>query len=273
MFKSFLIDFRIELKYSLWYRDVLRVKLIFTAKKWQVVFQDEATPIQIGICDLHDNILYYLIIIFSFVIIMVYKAFCINTISTFYSNHSSLLEFIWTIVPGILLLLISIPSFKLLFNLDQVINPLITLKINGSQWYWTYSLNDILDIEFTSYTKLIEDLSLGQMRLLEVDNRVKLPVLTPIRILVTANDVMHSWAVPSLGIKIDAIPGRINHGLIYLLKTGVYYGQCSELCGDGHYNMPIVIEGVNNLDYLNYIFSFSDISLYNYLNFISYCLI
>lgn len=240
------------------------------AKKWQIVFQDESTPIQIGISDLHDNILYYLIIIFVFVIIMIYKSIFINTISTFYINHSSWLEFIWTILPAILLAWISIPSFKLLFNMDQVINPLITLKINGSQWYWTYSLNDILDIEFTSYSKLVEDLSLGEMRLLEVDNKVKLPILTPIRVLVTANDVMHSWAIPSLGIKIDAIPGRINHGLIYILKKGIYYGQCSELCGTGHYNMPIVIEGVNNLDYLNYIFSFSNLSLYNYINFISY---
>ena len=150
-----------------------------------------------------------------------------------------------------------------MYSVDEVIKPLITLKVQGNQWYWTYNIVDTigLNIEFTSYPKPTEDLKLGELRLLEVDNRVVLPILIPIRVLITASDVMHAWAIPSLGIKIDAIPGRINHGLIYILREGLYYGQCSELCGQGHAYMPIAVEGVKISNYINWLISFSEIEM------------
>lgn len=193
-------------------------------------------------------------------------------LGVFTNNHYYFLEFIWTIIPAIILLIIAIPSFKVLYsdNLD-ILSPLVTLKVNGSQWYWTYSINDLIDLEFTSYPKLVEDLDKGEIRWLEVDNRVLLPINTPIRVLISANDVMHAWALPALGIKIDAVPGRINHGLLYILKEGTYYGQCSELCGLGHSYMPIVVEAVRPLDYFTWLFSLgSEISLSEFTNFIGY---
>jgi cytochrome c oxidase subunit 2 len=231
--------------------------------RWQMIFQDEATPIMIGIRDLHDNILFYLIWILLFVAywIIVNIVQRSTKIRSKDLNHSSIIEFIWTIIPALILIIIAIPSFQLLYSMDDIIKPLITLKVQGSQWFWTYNILDTIgiNIDFTSYPKPIEDLEKGEINLLEVDNRVLLPILTPIRVLITANDVMHSWAVPSLGIKIDAIPGRTNHGFLYILREGVYYGQCSELCGQGHAYMPIVIEGVKLLDYVNWLISFSEI--------------
>lgn len=231
---------------------------------WQKNLQEEGSPIMIGIRDLHDQIMYYLLIIIIFVtylliknIITYKKGININSKDL---NHSTIVEFIWTIIPAIILILIAIPSLKLMYSIDEVVKPLITLKVQGNQWYWTYNIVDTigLNIEFTSYPKPTEDLKIGELRLLEVDNRVVLPILIPIRVLITASDVMHAWAIPSLGIKIDAIPGRINHGLIYILREGLYYGQCSELCGQGHAYMPIAIEGVKISNYINWLISFSE---------------
>lgn len=235
---------------------------------WQMTFQDEASPIMIGIRDLHDNILFYLIIIISFVgyflLINIYqKGIRIRSKDL---NHSSIVEFIWTIIPAIILIFIAIPSFKLLFTMDEVLKPIITLKIQGSQWFWSYSILDTIgiNIDFLSYIK--DDLEKGELRLLEVDNRILLPINTPIRILVTSNDVMHAWAIPSLGVKIDAIPGRINHSLIYILREGVYYGQCSELCGQGHAYMPIVIEAVQIYEYISWLISNLDFNISKYIH-------
>lgn len=238
-----------------------------SSKKWQISLQDEATPVMIGIRDLHDNIMFYLLIVVLFVsYFIIYNILQKgSSIKSKDLNHSTIVEFIWTIIPAIILIFIGIPSFKLLYSMEDIIKPLITLKIQGNQWFWTYGILDNigLNIDFTSYPKLTEDLEKGELRLLEVDNRVLLPIGVPIRLLVTASDVIHAWAVPSLGIKIDAIPGRINNGLLYLLREGVYYGQCSELCGQGHAYMPIVIEGVKNSRYINWLLSFSDIGLYD----------
>lgn len=240
----------------------------------QIYFQDEATPIMIGIRDLHDTIIFYIIIILIivsyFLIINILQKN--NNIKSLDLNHNSIIEFIWTIIPALILILIAIPSFKLLYSMDEIAKPLITLKIQGSQWYWTYSIFDTIgfNIEFTSYPKLIEDLINGEINYLEVDNRILLPILIPIRVLVTANDVMHAWAIPSLGIKIDAIPGKINHGMIYILREGIYYGQCSELCGQGHGYMPIVIESVKQLDYINWLFTFTNLNFKDFIKFIKF---
>jgi cytochrome c oxidase subunit 2 len=149
------------------------------------------------------------------------------------------------------LLLIAIPSFSLLYSLDEIIDPVITLKIVGHQWYWSYEYSDYATLElgsslnFDSYMIATSDLTKGTFRLLEVDNRVILPINTHIRLLVTAADVLHSWAVPSFGIKVDACPGRLSQASLFIKREGVYYGQCSEICGVNHGFMPIVVKGVS----------------------------
>lgn len=232
------------------------------SEKWQTGFQEEATPIAAGIIDFHNKALYYLIIVLSFVIYLIiariYSNRSINWLRK--RNHSTIIELIWTITPGIILVIIAIPSLKLLYSLDEIIKPNVTLKATGNQWFWAYEINDIegLEVSFESYTKAEEDLEKGELRLLTVDNKVLLPVFTPIRLLVTGQDVIHSFFVPSLGVKIDAIPGRINHASIYLLREGTFFGQCTELCGSGHERMSIVIESVPTINYLKWLYTFKD---------------
>lgn len=228
---------------------------------WQMDFQDEASPIQAGIVDFHNKTMYYLIIIFTLVTYMIIARIFSNRSINWYRafNHSTLIELIWTITPGLILIIIAIPSLKLLYALDDVARPSVTLKATGSQWFWSYEINDIegLDVNFDSYTKNDEDLELGELRLLDVDNRVFLPIQTPIRLLVTGQDVIHSFFVPSFGVKMDALPGRINHSSIYILREGIYYGQCTELCGQNHHKMSIVIQGVNLPTYLSWLATFA----------------
>lgn len=229
---------------------------------WQIGFQEEATPIQAGIIDFHNKAMYYLIIVFSFVTYLMLARIKSNRSINWYKNfnHSTILELIWTILPGVILVIIAIPSLKLLYSLDDLPKPDVTLKATGSQWFWSYEINDIegLDINFDSYTKNDEDLEFGELRLLDVDNRVLLPIHTPIRLLVTAQDVIHSFFVPSLGVKMDALPGRLNHSSIFLLRPGIFYGQCTELCGQSHHKMSIVIQGVDTSSYLSWLSSFID---------------
>jgi len=163
---------------------------------WQIGFQEESTPISAGIRDIHNNTFYYLIIVITFVtyliIVMVYNNRSIQLLRI--RNHSTIIEFIWTIIPGVILVLIGIPSLKLLYSIDEILIPSITIKATGFQWAWNYQINDIenLEVNFDSYTKTEDDLLLGELRLLDVDNRLFLPYLTPIRLLVTGQDVIHS---------------------------------------------------------------------------------
>ena len=170
----------------------------------------------------------------------------------------TLIELIWTITPALVLIAIAFPSFRLLYLLDEVISPTITIKVVGHQWYWSYEYSDYVNesgesIEFDSYMLPESDLELGQFRLLDVDNKVIVPVDTHIRLIVTGADVIHSWAVPSLGIKIDAVPGRLNQTSILAERPGLFYGQCSEICGVWHGFMPIAVEAVSVQDYLTWI--------------------
>jgi cytochrome c oxidase subunit 2 len=225
--------------------------------------QDPATPTVEGMIYFHNYIMTFLIIIGFFVCWMLYKVYVsfneeANSTSEKFT-HSSLLEIIWTIIPAVVLLLIAIPSFTLLYSLDELIDPVVTLKIVGHQWYWSYEYSDYATLEgseslnFDSYMLQINDLSSGSFRLLEVDNRVVLPINTHIRLLVTAADVLHSWAVPSFGIKVDACPGRLSQASLFLKREGVYYGQCSEICGVNHGFMPIVVCGVPVDTYIKWI--------------------
>jgi cytochrome c oxidase subunit 2 len=163
-----------------------------------------------------------------------------------------------TVTPSFILMLIAVPSFALLYSTDELVDPSITLKAIGHQWYWSYEYSDYTDsddssILFDSYMIPEDDLELGQLRLLEVDNRVVLPVNTNVRVIITSADVLHSWAVPSLGIKCDAVPGRLNQVSLYLKREGIFYGQCSEICGANHGFMPIVVEGVTLDNYVEWI--------------------
>lgn len=174
--------------------------------------------------------------------------------------HNTNLEIIWTVIPTIILVLIGIPSFAIIYAYDEPdSNPYITLKIIGHQWYWSYEYSDYTsdtNIAFDSYMLDESELKPGQLRLLEVDNRVTLPVGTSIRFLVTSGDVLHSWSVPSMGIKVDAIPGRLNQVISLITRPGVFYGQCSELCGVNHGFMPIAVEAVSINQYLDWIKSY-----------------
>ena len=251
-------------------------KIVFNdvGENWGMGLQEEATPVAAGIIDLHNYLMYYLIII-SIVVSYLLGMKIFSKISgnwVRYVNHSHIIELIWTIIPAIILVIIAIPSFKLLYSLeaDDLMRPCVTLKITGNQWFWNYEISDILisstqngtydnlNINFDSYTKTESDLVPGELRLLDVDNRVLLPINTPIRLLITSQDVIHSFAVPSFGVKMDAVPGRINHATMFLLKPGVYYGQCSELCGSAHERMSIVIEGTSLINYIKWLSTFLD---------------
>lgn len=164
-----------------------------------------------------------------------------------YLFEGVLIEVIWTLFPAGVLILIALPSLKLLYLMDEVINPSLTVKVVGHQWYWSYEYSDYGSetIEFDSYMVPTSDLKKGELRLLDVDNRLIVPIQTVVRVLVTGGDVLHSFAVPALSVKIDAVPGRLNQTSFYLKRPGVFYGQCSEICGANHSFMPIVVEGVS----------------------------
>jgi len=230
---------------------------------WGIYFQDSATPQMEGLVELHDNIMYYLVIILfgvGWILLSIVRNY-INTkspISHKYLNHGTLIELIWTITPAVILIFIAFPSFKLLYLMDEVSDPSMSVLAEGHQWYWSYQYPDFLDsndefIEFDSYIVPESDLEEGGLRMLEVDNRVILPELTHVRFIITAGDVIHSFAVPSLGIKTDAYPGRLNQVSVFINREGVFYGQCSEICGILHSSMPIVIESVSLEKFLTWL--------------------
>lgn len=229
---------------------------------WQIGFQDPGTPIMQGIIDLHHDICFFLLVILVFVLWVLAR-----TLYHFHESrnptpekiiHGSTIEIAWTIAPSLILVFIAIPSLALLYSMDEVINPLVTVKAIGHQWYWSYEYSDYNQsdeqtLAFDSYMIPEDDLQVGQLRLLEVDNRVVLPVSTHIRVIITSADVLHSWAIPSLGVKCDAVPGRLNQTPLFIKREGVFYGQCSELCGANHGFMPIVVEAVSLQDYISWV--------------------
>jgi cytochrome c oxidase subunit 2 len=235
-------------------------------------FQDAATPIMEGIVDLHNHIMFYLVLILVFVL-YIFASILLDFFVVFKSpkttedlvfrevmlagnnvTHGTVLEIVWTLTPSFILMLIAVPSFSLLYSMDEIIDPTITLKAIGHQWYWSYEYSDYAsEINFDSYMIPTEELSLGQFRLLEVDNAVVLPTHTHVRVIITAADVLHSWAVPSLGVKLDAVPGRLNQTSVFIKREGVYYGQCSEICGVNHGFMPIAIKAVSMDSYLSWV--------------------
>jgi cytochrome c oxidase subunit 1 len=231
---------------------------------WQINFQDPATPTMEKIIDLHHDIMFFLVVIITFVLWLVIRIvylFREQNIDTprFQFQHHTNIERIWTYTPTLILVLIATPSFSLLYTIDELHNPELTLRIIGHQWYWSYEYPDTAGVSreedelicFDSYMLATDDVTrTRQLRLLEVDNRLILPIEYSIRLLITSADVLHSWAIPSFGVKMDAVPGRLNQVSLYINRLGTYYGQCSELCGINHGFMPIVVEGVHIIDFI-----------------------
>jgi len=230
------------------------------AENYQIGFQDPASPIQEGIINFYNYVFIYLtfvLIVVVWILLSIVRHFTKSTrvISHKYIIHGTELELIWTITPAVILMLMAFPSFQLLYLMDEVVEPGITLKVIGKQWYWSYEYSDYAPakISFDSYMVPESDLKLGDYRQLEVDNRVIVPVDTHVRVIATASDVLHSWAVPSLGVKMDCVPGRLNQTSFIALREGTYYGQCSEVCGVNHSSMPIVVQAVSLTDYCAFV--------------------
>lgn len=219
---------------------------------WQTGFQDPASAVMQGIINLHHDLMFFLTFVAVFVTYMLARTVMKFRKQAWVENvvHGATIEIIWTVVPSLILVAIALPSFSLLYSMDAAVDPAMTLKIIGHQWYWSYEYSDVAvttgaHVAFDAYMVPEDDLTAGQLRLLEVDRRVVLPELVPVRLLVTAADVLHSWAMPSLGIKVDAVPGRMNQVTLLADREGTFYGQCSEICGVNHGFMPIALDIVS----------------------------
>jgi cytochrome c oxidase subunit 2 len=219
---------------------------------WAIGFQKGASPTMEGITTLSTILNGIIVAIVVYVTALVaYTAWRFNAkrnpVPATWS-HNTRLEIAWTAIPAVILLIIAIPSFRLLYFMDRTMDADMTLKVVGHQWYWSYEYPDH-DFKFDALMLTDEELRPGQPRLLTTDNPVVLPVGVPIRIVMTADDVIHSWAVPAFGIKTDTVPGRLNETWVQINDPGIYYGQCSELCGVNHGFMPIMVRAVPRPEY------------------------
>ena len=226
-------------------------------QNWQLGFRDPASPVMQAVDDLHNFVLIMMTAITIFVLILIIYVVIrfrksANPIPSKRSHHA-VLEVLWTAIPVVILIFMAIPSFKLVYQQDVIPEVDMTIKVIGHQWYWEYQYPDQEDLSFESYLIPEEELQPGQPRLLTVDNRLVLPINKNIQVLITAGDVLHSFAMPSLGVKKDAVPGRLNETWMKIEKVGVYRGQCSEICGEGHGYMPIVIEAVSEEKFLAWV--------------------
>nr|YP_010272383.1 cytochrome c oxidase subunit II [Phlogothamnus polymaculatus]UKE80380.1 cytochrome c oxidase subunit II [Phlogothamnus polymaculatus] len=224
---------------------------------WNMLsFQDAISPLMEQLIMFHDHTMMVLTMITIAVLYMLISI----TMNKFINRmllEGQLIELVWTLLPAVILVIIALPSLKILYLLEEINKPLITLKAIGHQWYWSYEYSDFKKIEFDSYMKQTNSIENNEFRLLEVDNRIALPYNIQARILVTSYDVIHSWTIPALGVKIDGSPGRINQGNILMMRPGVFYGQCSEICGANHSFMPITMESIDTKSFNNWIKQYS----------------
>nr|WKU84073.1 cytochrome c oxidase subunit II [Paramixogaster sp.] len=218
--------------------------------------QDSNSPMMEQLSFFHDHTMLILIMITTMVSYMMIMLFN-NKLNNRYLLHGQMIEMIWTILPTIILLFIALPSLRLLYLLDEINEPLLTLKTIGHQWYWSYEYSDFMNINFDSYMIPINELSNENFRLLDTDNRIILPMNSQIRIIATATDVIHSWTMPTLSVKIDASPGRLNQTNLLINRPGLMFGQCSEICGTNHSFMPIVIESIPINFFIKWISNFN----------------
>lgn len=247
---------------------LLKISYCDVPRFWQLGIQDPATPIAEGMVFFHNYLMVYIIFIGVFVFYMLFEAYkSTSKKAPSKFSHSNLLEIIWTVVPALTLIIIAVPSFSLLYSLDDIVDPEMTVKAIGHQWYWSYEYSDQvfikkgqapirLPINYDCYllntSDFIKTKDSASIRLLETNTKMFLPLRTHVRLLVTSSDVLHSWAVPSLGVKIDATPGRLSQVSIFIKRPGEFFGQCSEICGINHGFMPIhvrVPETKVNLEY------------------------
>nr|YP_008592442.1 cytochrome c oxidase subunit II [Eusthenes cupreus]AFY16808.1 cytochrome c oxidase subunit II [Eusthenes cupreus] len=208
-----------------------------------IMLMDANSPLMEQLTMFHDHTIMILTMI-TVMVAYIMVTMMYNKMINRYLLDGQTIELIWTMMPAITLVFIALPSLRLLYMIDEMNMPTMTLKVIGHQWYWSYEYSDFNNIEFDSYMKPTNELESSDLRLIDVDNRTVLPMNSQIRVLITAADVLHSWAVPSLGIKIDAVPGRLNQGSTNINRPGLMYGQCSEICGANHSFMPIVVESV-----------------------------
>ncbi|CAO6131980.1 CyoA Heme/copper-type cytochrome/quinol oxidases, subunit 2 [Candidatus Pelagibacterales bacterium] len=225
----------------------------FASVNWQLGFNDSVTTVMSDIVHLHDRILLPIIVAISVFVLflLLYSIFKFraskNPIPS-KTSHNTFIEIMWTVIPCLILIVIAVPSFRLLYKQDIIPKADVTIKATGYQWYWGYEYPD-QNIAFDANMIETKNLKPNQPRLLETDNHVVVPVNKVVKVLITANDVLHAWAVPSFGVKRDAVPGRINETWFKAEKEGVYYGQCSELCGSRHAFMPITVRVVSDKQY------------------------
>nr|APX39740.1 cytochrome c oxidase subunit 2 [Chrysolina bankii] len=220
--------------------------------------QDSASPLMEQLTYFHDHTLMILLIITVLVAQLMISLF-FNKFTHRYLLEGQIIEIIWTILPTLTLIFIAIPSLRLIYILDEINNPMITIKTIGHQWYWSYEYSDFKNIEFDSYMIPTNELKMFNFRLLDVDNRIMAPFQSQIRMLVTATDVIHSWTIPSLGVKIDATPGRLNQITFSLNRSGLFFGQCSEICGANHSFMPIVLESISPKYFIKWISKMTEV--------------
>ena len=235
--------------------------------EWQTYLSDPASVSMEGILSFNKHLLFLIIGIVLFIgWLLVYIIYSFNEANNSYSSkfvHSSPLEFIWTLIPAIILLILAVPSFTLLYSMEESVEPELTVKIIGHQWFWSYEISDFnscqkenQSLKYSCYMMVLDGLpksKQGYFRLLETNKRVILPTNTHIRLLVSAADVLHSWTIPSFGVKIDACPGRLNQLNLFIKRSGIFFGQCSEICGVNHGFMPIVVVSVPSLQFHHYI--------------------
>jgi cytochrome c oxidase subunit 2 len=224
---------------------------------WQLGMQEPGSVVKDSLHHFHNMLLWIITIITIFVLgLILYTIFrfraSANPTPT-RTSHNTLLEIAWTAIPVLILVVIAIPSFKLLYLGDRTPNPEMTLKVTGHQWYWSYEYPDSGDLKFDSYMVAENDIKPGMRRLLEVDNKVVVPVGTNVRILVAGTDVIHSFFIPSLGVQIYAMPGRLNEAWVNVDRPGVYYGQCNQICGVNHAYMPIAVEALSKPDFAKWV--------------------
>lgn len=214
----------------------------------QVNLINRASPLMEQLSLFHDHSIIIIIIITSIVLYIIISIL-FNKLINRYPIEEQLIETIWTIIPAIILIFIALPSLRLLYLIDEIENPSISIKSIGHQWFWSYELSDFKNIEFDSFITN----ELNKFRNLEVDNRLPIPFKTQIRMLISSTDVIHSWTIPSLGLKIDASPGRLNQLRFSINNPGCFFGQCSEICGTNHRFIPIVVERININSFIKWI--------------------
>nr|AKM69967.1 cytochrome oxidase subunit II [Thripsaphis sp. YW-2015] len=213
-------------------------------------FQNSNSPMMEQLIFFHDHAIFIILMIMTMITYMM--IFIIkNKFINIKISENQIIEFIWTSIPPIILIFIALPSLHLLYLMDEIKSPIMTIKIFGHQWFWSYEYSDFFNIEFESY--MMNNLEKNNFRLIEVDNKTIIPYKFNIRLLISSDDVIHSWTIPSLAIKMDAIPGRMNQINLFMNRPGLFFGQCSEICGINHSFMPIQIESINLNKFISWI--------------------